>query len=85
MAKVEEWLLGFASAATTLLEGYFIRADREGLLFARGPFHFETLNISSGCIVSVHYPLVELIVLGVTLTGAYRGLNRILNAIRHRQ
>ena len=84
MARVEKWLLGFASAATRL-EGYFISADREALLFVGGPFHFETLNMPSGCIVSVHYPLVELIVLGVTLTGAYRGLNRILNAIRDRR
>ena len=81
MPRTEEWLLGLASAAT-LLEGFFIGADREGLLIVRGPFHLETLNMRGGCIVTPHNPLVEVIVLGVFLTGVYRGIRGILSLSR---
>ena len=83
MPRTEEWLLGFASAVT-LVEGFFIGADREGLLSVHGPFHLETLNMRGGCIVTVHNPVVEVIVLGVCLTGVYRGIRGVLGAIRNR-
>ena len=83
MPRTEEWLLGFASAAT-LLEGFFIRADREGLLFVHGPLHLETLNMRGGCIVTPHNPLVEMVVLGVFLTAVYRGIRGILESVRGR-
>jgi hypothetical protein len=63
MPTTTEWALGFAVAAT-LLEGYFIGADRHGLLFVRSAFHLETLNMRGGCLLMVHNPLVELIELG---------------------
>jgi hypothetical protein len=81
MPRTAEWLLGFASAAT-LLEGFFIGADREGLLSVHGPFHLETFNMPGGCIVTVHNPVVEVIVLGVFLTGVYRGIRGVLSSIR---
>jgi hypothetical protein len=84
MPRTAEWLLGFASAAT-LLEGFFIGADRQGLLSVHGPFELETLNMSGGCIVTVHNPVAEVIVLGVFLTGVYRGIRGVLSLIRSRQ
>ena len=53
----EEWILGFAIAGL-LLEVFFIRVDQEGLLIVHGLFYAETL---SGCIITPHYPAIELL------------------------
>jgi hypothetical protein len=84
MPRTEEWPLGFATAGT-LLEVFLIGPDREGLLFIHGLFHLETLNMRGGCIVTVHNPLLEVIVLGIFLTGVYRGIRGILSSVRSRQ
>ena len=81
MPTTTECALGFAVAAT-LLEGYFIGADRQGLLFVRSALHLETLDMRGGCLLMVHNPLVELIELGVLLAGVFRLLRGVLGLIR---
>lgn len=77
-----QWILGFVSAGV-LLEGFFIGADREGLMIVRGPLHIETLNMAGGCLVTVHNPLMEVFVLGVLFAGVLRVIRFTLDQLRH--
>ena len=73
-----EWILGFATAGL-LLEIFFIDADRKGLLIVGGLFYAETQNMPGGCIVTPHYPLIELLASGLLFTAIYRVLRLLLS------
>ena len=76
MPTMADWTLGFATAAVAL-EAFFTNTDRQGLLIIRGPLHVESLNMPGGCLPTVHYPLVELILLGSRPRNITLGANRI--------
>ena len=72
------WILGFATAGL-LLEIFFINADQNGLLIVGGLFHAETQNMPGGCIVTPHYPLIELLASGFLFTAIYRVFRLLLS------
>jgi len=73
-----EWILGFETAGL-LLEAFFIDADRKGLLIVGGFLYAETQNIPGGCIITPHYPLMELLLSGLVFTAIYRALRLLLS------
>ena len=73
-----EWILGFATAGL-LLEIFFIDADRKGLLIVGGLLYAETQNMPGGCILTPHYPLIELLLSGFLFTAIYRVLRLLLS------
>ena len=76
-----EWLLAFAIAFALWMR-FYIAADREGLIIVHRLFHVETLNMPGGCLVSVHYPVVEVVVLGAVLAVACRTLRGVVAALK---
>jgi hypothetical protein len=72
-----EWILGFATAGL-LLEVFFVDADRKGLLIVGGFWYAETQHMPGGCIVTPHYPPVELLLSGILFTAIYRVLRLLL-------
>ena len=68
-----EWILGFA-IAVLLLEVFYVDADRKGLLIVGGFLYAETQNMPGGCIITPHYPLIELLLSGLLFTAIYRVL-----------
>ena len=72
-----EWILGFPIAGL-LLEIFYIDADRKGLLIVGGLFYAETQNMPGGCILTPHYPFVELLASGLLCTAISR-LFRLLH------
>ncbi len=77
-----EWILGFATAGL-LLEIFFIDADRKGLLMVGGLFYAETQNMPGGCIITPHYPLLELLASGFLFTAIYRALRLMLDSLSY--
>ena len=77
-----EWILGFATAGL-LLEIFFIDADRKGLLMVGGLFYAETQNMPGGCIITPHYPLIDLLASGLLFTAIYRALRLMLDFLKH--
>jgi hypothetical protein len=73
-----EWILGFATGVLPL-EIFFINADQNGLLIGGGFFYAETQNIPGGCIITPHYPLLELLASGLLFTAMYRVLRLLLS------
>jgi hypothetical protein len=76
-----EWSLGFVGAVV-LLERFFIDAYRQGLMIHGGLFRVETLNMPGGCLVTVDYPLLEVLALGVLFAGILRVLRVMLDVLR---
>lgn len=76
-----EWSLGFVSAVV-LLERFFIGAYRQGLMIHGELFRVETINMRGGCIVTVDYPLLEVLALGVFFAGILRVLRVMLDVLR---